>query len=84
MTDSYNTGKGYAFVTLSSPNEAQDAISQLNGQEVFGQTLKVDMAKPGGGRGGRGGGRGRGFGGGRGCIKRILRNMKIKLILIII
>merc|ERR1719296_464244 len=71
VTDAYNTGKGYAFITMSSPSEAQAAVSQLHGAEVFGQTIKVDVAKPkeggrgrgGGGYGGRGGGGGYGGGG---------------------
>merc|ERR1711971_1068268 len=47
VTDAYNTGKGYAFITMGSPDEAQAAINKLHGAKVFGQTLKVDLAKPG-------------------------------------
>ena len=61
VTDAYNTGKGYAFVTYSSPDEAQNCIQQMNGQDVCGQQIKVDMATPKGGGGGRGGGRGGGY-----------------------
>ena len=69
VTDAYNTGKGYAFITYNSPDEANQAVSQLHGTEPFGQTMKVDLAKPGGGGGGGGGrfgGGGGGYGGGRG------------------
>ena len=67
VTDTYNTGKGYAFVTFSDPNEAKNAMADMNGQQLLGQAIKVDIAKgrPGGGGGG-GGGRGRGGGGGYG------------------
>jgi len=63
--------RGFAFVEMSSPEEANAAIEQLNGKEVGGRALKVNEAKPrenrggGGGRGGFGGNRG-GFGGNRG------------------
>lgn len=63
--------KGFGFVEMSSDEEAQTAISELDGQDCDGRALKVNEAKPmtnrssGGGFGG-GGGRGRGgFGGGR-------------------
>ncbi len=65
--------RGFAFVTLSTPEEAQKAIDALNGKELDGRALTVNIARPreerpaGGGGGGRGGygGRGRGGGGGR-------------------
>ena len=59
--------RGFGFVEMSSKEEGQNAISQLNGKEVDGREIKVNEAKPqernggGGGRGGYGGG-----GGGRG------------------
>jgi len=68
--------RGFGFVEMSSQEEGQNAISQLNGKEVDGRELKVNEAKPqdkrsgsggGGGRGGYGGGGGsRGGGGGYG------------------
>src|SRR5258708_33127996 len=65
--------RGFAFVEMSTKEEATSAIDQFNGKEVGGRALKVNEAKPrenrsGGGGGGRGfgGGRGRGFGGNRG------------------
>jgi RNA recognition motif-containing protein len=62
--------KGFGFVEMSSDQEAQAAISALNGREVEGRSLTVNEARPreeGGGGGGRGrGGYGGGGGGGRG------------------
>src|SRR5215472_8705303 len=63
--------RGFAFVTMSSPEEAQKAIDALNGKDLGGRTLNVNIARPreerpgGGGRGYGGGGRGGGYGGGR-------------------
>jgi len=54
--------RGFAFVEMSSPDEANAAIEQFNGKEVGGRALKVNEAKP---RENRGGG-GRSFGGNRG------------------
>ena len=63
--------RGFAFVTMSSPEEAQKAIDALNGKELGGRALTVNIARPrdertGGGGGGGGGGRGGYGGGGRG------------------
>ena len=62
--------KGFAFVEMSSDQEAQAAISALDGKEIGGRVLKVNEARPRedrGGGGGGGGGRDRGgYGGGRG------------------
>jgi|SRR6185369_8943558 len=57
--------RGFAFVEMSTPEEAAAAIEQMNGKEVGGRALKVNEAKPRENRGGGGGG-GRGFGGNRG------------------
>lgn len=81
IEDSYKPqGKGFAFITFKTEEQAQNAIEGLNGKEVDGREIVVNVAKPkedrprrsfdnrgGGGFGGgnRGGGRG-GFGGGRG------------------
>jgi cold-inducible RNA-binding protein len=58
--------RGFAFVEMSSPAEAQAAMSACNGQALDGRTIKVSEAqeRSGGGGGGGGGGRGRGGGGG--------------------
>jgi len=61
--------RGFGFVEMSSQEEGQNAIAELDGKEVGGRSLKVNEAKPqngGGGGGGRGGNRGGGGGGGRG------------------
>ena len=64
-----NRPRGFAFVTMSSPEEAQNAIAGLNGRDLGGRALTVNVARPreerpaGGGRrefsGGRSGGRNR-------------------------
>jgi RNA recognition motif-containing protein len=58
--------KGFGFVEMGTDEEAQAAISALNGQEVEGRALTVNEArpKPDGGGGGRGGYGGKGGGGG--------------------
>jgi len=63
--------KGFGFVEMESDDGAQTAVSQLDGQEFEGRSLRVSEAKPQPEReyrgGGFGGGRsGGGFGGGRG------------------
>jgi RNA recognition motif-containing protein len=50
--------RGFGFVEMSSKEEGAAAISQFDGKEVGGRSLKVNEAKP---RENRGGG---GFGGG--------------------
>jgi len=52
--------RGFAFVEMSSPAEAQAAIAELNGTALDGRTLKVNEAQERSGGGGRGGGRDRG------------------------
>ena len=56
--------KGFAFVEMSTEDEAAAAIEQFNGKEVSGRALKVNEARPKENR--NGGGGGRGFGGNRG------------------
>ena len=65
--------RGFGFVTMSTPEEAQKAIQAMNGASIDGRNLTVNLARPreersggGGGGGDRGyGGGGRGGGGGR-------------------
>ena len=38
--------RGFGFVEMKSSEEANKAISSLNGQEVDGRQLKVNVAKP--------------------------------------
>ena len=64
--------RGFAFVEMSSDQEASEAIAQLSGRELGGRAINVNEAQErsggggGGGRGGGGGGGGRGGGGGGG------------------
>ncbi|HOB98352.1 MAG TPA: RNA-binding protein [Verrucomicrobiota bacterium] len=67
--------RGFGFVTMSTPEEAQKAITAMNGASLDGRALTVNIARPkeerppggggrprrdfGGGGGGGGGGRGR-------------------------
>jgi len=60
-----NKSRGFAFVTMASPEEANAAISRFNGQELDGRKMTVNEARPREERP-RGGGGGGGFGGGRG------------------
>ena len=59
--------RGFGFVEMSTAEGAQKALSELNGTDLEGRSLRVDVAEEkrsgGGGRGGFGGG---GGGGGRG------------------
>ena len=62
--------RGFAFVNMANQEDAEAAINSLNGTEVGGRALTVNMAREqqprgGGGRGGFGGGRGGGGGGRR-------------------
>ena len=75
--------RGFAFVTMSTQEEAEKAIQALNGAQMDGRALTVNAAKPreerpaggggGGGRGGYGGGSGGGSGGGGGRERRTNR-----------
>ena len=67
--------RGFAFVEMTNPAEADKAVAALNGSELAGRALKINEAKPktdaprgGGGakRFGGGGGGNRGGGGGGG------------------
>ena len=63
--------RGFGFVTMSTPEEAQKAIEALHGKELAGRALTVNIARPreerpAGGGGGRREFRGGGGGGGGG------------------
>jgi RNA recognition motif-containing protein len=76
ITDRFSgQSRGFGFVEMATSEEAQTAISQLNGRELDGRRITVEVSnpqaprsgggpRPGGGRPG-GGGRGPGGGGGR-------------------
>jgi cold-inducible RNA-binding protein len=38
--------RGFAFITMSSPEEAQKAIEALNGSTLDGRSLTVNEARP--------------------------------------
>jgi RNA recognition motif-containing protein len=59
--------RGFAFVTMGSQQEAQRAISEMNGAMLDGRALRVNEAEERQNRGGfGGGGGGGGYGGGGG------------------
>ena len=61
ITDrSTGQSKGFGFVEMDSKEDAQAAITALNGQEHGGRVLTVNEARPCQPRGGGGGGGGRG------------------------
>jgi RNA recognition motif-containing protein len=59
-----NRPRGFAFVTMSSDAEAEAAIAGLNGRELGGRAIVVNVARPREERSGGGGGGRRDFGGG--------------------
>ena len=61
MDRSTGRPRGFGFVTMSTAEEAQKAIAALNGTELKGRALTVNVARPR--EESRGGGR-RQFGGG--------------------
>jgi RNA recognition motif-containing protein len=77
ITDRFSgQSRGFGFVEMATAEEAQNAVSQLNGRELDGRRITVEVSnpqaargggggRPGGGRPGGGGGRGPGGGGGR-------------------
>ena len=58
--------RGFAFVTMGTPQAAADAISRLDGTMLDGRPLRVNEAQERAPRGGGGGGFGGGGGGGGG------------------
>jgi RNA recognition motif-containing protein len=65
MDRATNRSRGFAFVTMSTDEEAQKAIEAMNGKELNGRAITVNVARPREERPGGGGGR-RGYGGGGG------------------
>ena len=58
-----NRPRGFAFITMATPEEGQKAIAGLNGKDLGGRAIVVNVARPREERSGGGGGR-REFGGG--------------------
>src|SRR5580698_10387972 len=64
MDRTTNRSRGFAFVTMGTNEEAEKAISAMNGVEMNGRAMTVNVAKPreerpaGGRRGYSGGGGG--------------------------
>lgn len=64
--------RGFGFVTFANDNDAMTALSEMDGKEVDGRTIKVNEAQEraprsgGGGFGGGSRGAGGGYGGGGG------------------
>jgi len=48
--------RGFGFITFETEEAAQQAISEMDGKELDGRTIRVDMAQDKGPRGGGGGG----------------------------
>jgi cold-inducible RNA-binding protein len=48
--------RGFGFVEMSNPDEAEKAITALNGRELDGRALNISEARPKEDRGGGGGG----------------------------
>ena len=67
ITDRFSGhSRGFGFVEMGTAEEAQNAISQLNGRELDGRRITVEISNPQGSGGSRGGGGGGGRpGGGR-------------------
>ncbi len=71
VTDKFSgQSRGFGFVEMATAEEAQRAISELNGKELDGRKITVNVSTPrapgaGGGRGGGRGPRGGRPGGGR-------------------
>ena len=58
--------RGFGFVTMSTPEEAQKAIDAMHGKELAGRALTVNLARPREERPNVGGGGRRDFRGGGG------------------
>jgi cold-inducible RNA-binding protein len=51
VTDQFSgQSRGFGFVEMSTPEEAQQAVAQLNDRQLDGRSLKVEIAKPKGDR----------------------------------
>ena len=46
MDRTTNRSRGFGFVTMGTPEEAQQAIDGLNGKDLQGRALTVNIARP--------------------------------------
>lgn len=47
VTDAFDgRSKGFGFVEMSTENEANASVQALNGSQVEGRSIKVDLARP--------------------------------------
>ncbi len=70
VTDKFTgRSKGFGFVEMSNDDQAQAAISALNGSEVDGRNIVVNESRPKQEGGGGGGYKKKSFGGGGGGYK---------------
>lgn len=70
MDRTTNRPRGFGFVTMGSDEEAQKAMAALNGKEMGGRALTVNIARPREERPSGGGGGRRDYGGGGGGGRR--------------
>ncbi|HTR41753.1 MAG TPA: RNA-binding protein [Pseudomonadales bacterium] len=66
MDRTTNRPRGFGFVTMSTEEEAQKAIAAMNGVQLDGRAITVNIARPREERPGGGGGGRREYGGGGG------------------
>merc|ERR1719311_373549 len=58
MDHATGTSKGFAFVEFSSPEDAKAAVATVNGKELEGKALRVEVQSKGKGKGDKGKGKG--------------------------
>ena len=46
VVDCFNPGKGFAFVTFATPEEAKSALDNLNGTKYNGNKMSINVSKP--------------------------------------
>jgi RNA recognition motif-containing protein len=57
ITDQFSgQSRGFGFVEMATSEEAEKAVAQLNGRELDGRTLRVEVSRPKAAGAGRSGG----------------------------